>query len=172
MFFITFTPVPVISKNTQNCHFPFLLLATTPSSSAPNVPPPCRRSCILRNPSHATRGPGPQRRCSVFSPRAPHPVSRCPSGQGKCFNLPVVIHQFDTLRLDALRKRRRRPPLIRQSSLFRRHASDDFSTCLLPADERRHGLMPNGHPLSREENVAWRVSYNLSRKSHPLLSKR
>lgn len=33
------------------------------------------------------------------------------------------------------------------------------------------GVTPNGRVLPREENIAWRVSYNFARESHPLVKR-
>jgi len=48
---------------------------------------------------------------------------------------------------------------------------EEFASCLKRLDSCSLGVTPSGRVLSREENIAWRVSYNLCRESHPLIKK-
>ena len=49
-------------------------------------------------------------------------------------------------------------------------AEDAFVLCLERADARSLGVLPNGRILGREENIAWRVSFNYARDNHPLIT--
>ena len=49
-------------------------------------------------------------------------------------------------------------------------AEDAFVLCLERADARSLGVLPNGKILGREENIAWRVSFNYARDNHPLIT--
>ena len=49
-------------------------------------------------------------------------------------------------------------------------AEDTFVLCLERADGRSLGVLPNGHALGQEENIAWGVSFNAAREKHPLIT--
>ena len=49
-------------------------------------------------------------------------------------------------------------------------AKDTFVLCLERADGRSLGVLPNGHALGAEENIAWGVSFNAAREKHPLIT--
>ena len=50
-------------------------------------------------------------------------------------------------------------------------AHGDFASCLQRADACSLGVTPTGRELPREENIAWRISHNFTRNSHPLIQK-
>ena len=49
-------------------------------------------------------------------------------------------------------------------------AEDSFALYLERADGRSLGMLPNGHALGQEENIAWGVSFNAAREKHPLIA--
>ena len=49
-------------------------------------------------------------------------------------------------------------------------AEDSFALYLERADGRSLGVLPNGHALGAEENIAWGVSFNAAREKHPLIT--
>ena len=49
-------------------------------------------------------------------------------------------------------------------------AEDTFVLSLERADGRSLGVLPNGHALGQEENIAWGVSFNAAREKHPLIT--
>ena len=49
-------------------------------------------------------------------------------------------------------------------------AEDTFVLCLERADGQSLGMLPNGHALGQEENIAWVVSFNAAREKHPLIT--
>lgn len=48
-------------------------------------------------------------------------------------------------------------------------ADEEFTSCLERADGRSKCVTPDGRVMGREENVAWRVSFNRAREAHPLI---
>lgn len=49
--------------------------------------------------------------------------------------------------------------------------SDEFCSCMERLDGGQKGIMPNTKELKKEENVAWKVSYNRAREVHPVISR-
>lgn len=48
-------------------------------------------------------------------------------------------------------------------------ASDEFASRMNRLDGRHQGVMLNGKKLKKEENTAWKVSYNRARELHPVV---
>lgn len=47
--------------------------------------------------------------------------------------------------------------------------SVNFSSCLPKLDGTVHGIMPSGKKMEKQEEIAWKVSFNRAREKHPLI---
>jgi hypothetical protein len=75
-------------------------------------------------------------------------------------------------RIEPENKRKQYSDQFKDAMIKYDNAHEEFASCLKRVDCSSIGVTPTGKIITREENIAWRVSHNFSRESHPLIKKR